>query len=127
MKNVKNYKDLEVWQKAVDLAVKIYKLLEDFPAEEKYGISAQIKNSSVSIAANITEGCGRFHFKDKVKFFYNSRGSLLETESHLLISEKLGFFSKKNNSLLQQVLYDIKILSIKINNFINYFNDQSHK
>jgi len=96
---IRNYKDLEIWQLAVKLVIKVYKLLQAFPKEEKFGIVAQTKDSVVSVAANIAEGFGRYHFKDRIRFLYNSRGSLLETESRLIISKHLGFINK-NNELL---------------------------
>ena len=94
VKKVKSYKDLEIWQLARELIKKVYKLLETFPKEEKYGIVSQTKDSVVSIAGNTAESYGRFHYKDKIKFIYNSRGSLFETESHLLISKTLNFVNK---------------------------------
>ena len=119
---IRSYKDLEIWQLAVALIVKVYKLLATFPAEEKFGIVSQAKDSVVSIAGNIAEGFGRFYFKDKVVFYYHSRASLFETESHLLTSEKLGFINENNKNLFREILKDIQNLGVKINNYIS-----SHK
>jgi len=116
---IKSYKDLKIWQLATELIIKVYRLFNAFPREEKFGIVSQGKDSIVSVAANIAESFGRYHFKDRLKFIYNSRGSLLETESHLIISEKLGFIKTNNKSLYLEILNDIKSLGIKINNYIS--------
>lgn len=113
---IKSFTDLEIWQLACALIIKVYQLLKDFPPEEKYSLVAQTKDAVISIASNIAEGFGRFYYKDRVKFYYNSRGSLSEVKSHLLIAEKLGFI--KNKKLYQEILSDFERLSLKINNYI---------
>lgn len=124
---IKSYKDLEIWQLAVELIVKVYKLLKTFPRDELYGIVAQIKDAVVSVAANIAEAYGRFHYKDRIKFIYNARGSLLEVESHLLVSDALGFIDSKNRALFEQILQDITRLGIKINNFRSRIYEHTSK
>ncbi len=124
---IRSFTDLEVWQLANEIIIKVYKLLSSFPQTEKFGLVAQCKDSVISIASNIAEGFGRFHFKDKIKFYYNSRGSLEETKSHLLISESLGFIHGKNNSLYQEILNDLNRLGVKLNNFIRSVNLNSNK
>ena len=84
---IRRFTDLEVWQLAKDIVIKVYRLLNTFQKDEKFGVVAQCKDSVVSIISNIAEGFGRFYYKDKIKFYYNSRGSLEETKSHLLISK----------------------------------------
>lgn len=115
VQTVKSFKDLEIWQLATDLCVNVYKLLKDFPKEEIYGLTSQTKDTVVSVAANIAESYGRFHYKDKIKFLYNSRGSLLEVESHLLVGQKLQMVRDIN--LLNQIIQDITRLNVKINNY----------
>lgn len=115
MPQVKSYRDLEIWKLAVQLAIKVYKLSKEFPADEKFGLIAQIKDAVTSVSANIAESFGRFHYKDRVNFIYNSRGSLLEVESHLAVAKELGFI--KSLKLYVEIQQDITILSIKINNF----------
>lgn len=116
---IRNFTDLEVWQLAKALIVKVYKLLATFPNNEKFGIVAQCKDAVCSIAANIAEGFGRFHYKERTHFYYNSRGSLEETRNHLLISEALGFINSSNKTLYEEILHDIERLAVKLNNFIN--------
>lgn len=126
-KKIRDYKDLEIWQLAVQIIVKIYRLFATFPKEEKYGIVAQGKDSANSIAANIAEGWGRFHFKDRIKFLYNSRGSLFETDNHLVVSEKIGFINKNNQVLYDEIITDLKNLSVKINNSISAISRNAEK
>jgi four helix bundle protein len=86
-----NYRELRVWQKAVDLTVEVYRLTESFPKKEIYGISAQARRSAISVAANIAEGHGRLHLGDYIHHLSIARGSIMELETHLLMSERLSF------------------------------------
>jgi four helix bundle protein len=83
-----SFEDMPIWQKAMDLAVKIFNLTETLPRKEDYGLTSQIRDSSLSVPGNIAEGFGRKHTKDKLKFYYNSRGSLTETQSHLIYGKR---------------------------------------
>lgn len=76
---------------ARELALAVYKASESFPPHETYGMRRQLRSAVTSIAANIAEGFGRYHYKDNLKFLYNARGSLAETESFLLLALDLGY------------------------------------
>jgi four helix bundle protein len=89
-----SFEDMPVWKKAMDLAVRIHALTEGLPRKEDYGLTSQIRHSSLSVPGNLAEGFGRKHTKDKLNFYYNSRGSLAETKSHLVYGRKVGYFSK---------------------------------
>jgi len=90
--SVQSLKKLQVWVRAKDFAVKIYKqVLPLLPQEEKWSLSQQIRRSSTSVSANISEGHGRFYYQDNVRFCYNARGSLEETLSHLIFCLEAGF------------------------------------
>ena len=90
--SVQGLKKLQVWVRAKDFAVKVYRqLLPLLPQEEKWNLSQQIRRSSTSISANIAEGHGRFYYQDNVRFCYNARGSLEETLSHLTFCLEAGF------------------------------------
>ena len=89
MGTIKSFEDLEVWQKGKTLTLRIYGIVADFPKDEVYGITSQIKRAALSVPANIAEGFGRYHFLDKAKFYLNARGSLYELKSHLLIATEL--------------------------------------
>lgn len=86
---VQTFKDLTVWRKAIDLAEACYKLTAQFPREEIYGMTSQIRRSSVSVAANIAEGHGREQTGSFVQFLRQSQGSLKELETHLIIAERV--------------------------------------
>ena len=113
----KGLDNLRIYGLAEDLVVKVYKVTKKFPKEERYGITSQLRRAIVSVAINIAEGYGRFHFKDRSMFLYNARGSLLEVKSLVKISLKLGFIEKK---ISNEVGREIDDLGIKINNFIKH-------
>jgi four helix bundle protein len=88
--DIKSYRDLLVWQQAMDLAVLCYSLTRRFPREETFGLTSQIRRASASIAANIAEGHGRDSPGAFVQFLRIAQGSLKETETHLLLSERVS-------------------------------------
>jgi four helix bundle protein len=91
--NVKSHKDLKVWQESMDLVIQIYKLVENFPKHEVYGLSSQIRRAAVSIPSNIAEGAGRSGEKEFIRFLYIALGSLSEVETQLEISQRLNYNS----------------------------------
>ncbi len=91
----KNYEDLKVWQKSINLAADIYKLTENFPPKEIYGLTNQIRRCSVSISSNIAEGCARGTDNEFIRFMNISAGSLAELKTQLIIAVKVGFTDKK--------------------------------
>ena len=90
---VRNYRDLVVWERAVDLVAEIYRLSAGFPHEEQFGLTAQVRRASVSVSANIAEGSGRATSRDFLNFLSYSRGSLKEAESMVFVAQRLGFVS----------------------------------
>ena len=99
-----------------DLTLKIYEITSNFPKEEVYGMTSQIKKAALSVPSNISEGFGRFHFMDKAKFYLNARGSIYELKSHLLIAKQWGFIKE---NMANNVFLEIDKLSLKLNNLIN--------
>ncbi|HLW84673.1 MAG TPA: four helix bundle protein [Candidatus Sulfotelmatobacter sp.] len=89
------YSDLEVWQAAMDLAINIYRFTKNFPKEETYGLTSQLRRAAVSVPSNIAEGKGRSSDKDLVHFLGNSRGSLFEIETQATIASRLGYVSSE--------------------------------
>jgi four helix bundle protein len=86
---------LKVWQKAMDLAVKVYReIIPLLPVEEKYALVSQLRRSVQSIPANIAEGYGRYYYQDNMRFCFIARGSLEDTLGHLILAHKLGYFSE---------------------------------
>ena len=103
-----NYKELKVWQKSVDLAVKIYEATKDFPREEIYGLTSQIRRSAVSIPSNIAEGAGRNTKKDFNNFLGISNGSSCELDTQLIIANRVSFLDSTIFEMLQQDLTEIQ-------------------
>jgi four helix bundle protein len=90
--SIQGLKKLQVWVRAKDFAVKVYKrVLPLLPPEEKWSLNQQLRRSSLSVSANIAEGYGRFYYQDNVRFCYNARGSLEETLSHLIFCFEVDF------------------------------------
>lgn len=86
-----SYRDLRVWKESFALSIAIYKLTRDFPSEELYGLTSQIRRSAVSIPSNIAEGYGRGTRRDYRSFISIARGSTLELQTQLAIASELGF------------------------------------
>ena len=93
---VKTHRDLLIWQKSMDLVTDVYSAVEDFPDYEKFGITSQIRRSSVSIPANIAEGFGRNSQKDFKRFLQISMGSLFELQTELEVSKNLSYLSQQH-------------------------------
>ncbi|MGD0191220.1 MAG: four helix bundle protein [Rhizomicrobium sp.] len=86
---VNSYQDLRVWQDAVALAEACYLLTKDFPREEIFGMTSQIRRASTSISANIAEGYGRENTRSFIQFLRIAQGSLKELETHLIIVQRV--------------------------------------
>ena len=115
MSNINSYKDLKIWQKGIELLEIIYKITVSFPQNEQYGLTSQIKRSSVSVPSNIAEGWGRGYNSNFLQFIKIARGSLYELETQLLIAYKIQLISKEDFELIQNL---IVIESKMINSFI---------
>jgi four helix bundle protein len=100
-----NLKELKIWGKAVDLSVEVYKATSNFPKEEMYGLTSQIRRSAVSVPSNISEGAGRNSNKEFVYFLGIANGSSNELQTQLIISNKLKLIT---NEILNQLLKDIE-------------------
>ena len=85
---------LEVWIKALEFVIEIYRRTEGFPKEERYGLTSQIRRAAVSIPANVAEGAGRQSKKDFARFLSNAQGSASELETELTIAQRLGYLDK---------------------------------
>ncbi len=91
---MKNFTELDVWKEARKLVKLVYQFSERFPISETYGLSQQMRRSSISVASNISEGCGRNTAKDTNQFMYISRGSLFELETQSYLAFDLEFITK---------------------------------
>jgi len=97
MEKSKTFKDLKMWQKGIEIVKSIYTLTKKFPKEELYGLTSQMRRSSVSIPSNIAEGFKRSHNKEFKQFLHITLDSLAELETQLIIAKELGYI--KDNEL----------------------------
>jgi four helix bundle protein len=112
MTKILSYKDLLVWQKAIDLSVEVYSLSSTFPSSEIYGLTNQLRRASNSVSLNIAEGQGRNSTRTFIHFLNIAKGSLNEVETALILSERLGFISNdKLKPSFQIIEEESKMLS----------------
>lgn len=102
---MKNFKNLKVWRKGIELVVDVYKTSSDFPKEELYGLTSQIRRSAISIPSNVAEGAGRGTDKDFNRFLDIALGSAFELETQIIIAHELEFLADN----------DFEELSVKLN------------
>jgi len=91
-----SFRDLVVWQKAVQLSLAIYKMTSVFPAPEQFGLINQLRRAAVSVASNVAEGYGRSTKGEYVQFLGHARGSIFELQTQLVISRELGFGTQQD-------------------------------
>ena len=105
---MKDFRDLKVWQKAHSMCLGVYKVTAHFPADERYGLTSQLKRAAVSISANIAEGCGRGSDADLARFLQMSMGSASEVECLLLISRDLELLANEEYTELDGQVCEVK-------------------
>ncbi|SNZ00915.1 four helix bundle protein [Flagellimonas pacifica] len=118
---MRNFRELEIWKDARKLVKDIYLTTKLLPDTEKYGLVSQINRCSVSIAANIAEGCAKYSNKDFVRFLQISLGSAYELENHLILCEDLEFIIPEQAS---PIIKKVQRLQKRIASLIKY-NKQS--
>ncbi len=106
-RKIKSFTDLTVWQQGHTFVLQIYKITREFPKEELFGLTNQIRRASVSFTSNIAEGFSRNSYKEKVQFYSISLGSLTEVQNQLLIAKDLGYVSKDIFSSLANLTVDL--------------------
>ena len=105
---MKDFRELKVWEKSHHLALAVYTATARFPKDELYGLTGQIRRASVSIPANIAEGCGRNGDAELARFLQIAMGSASELEYHLLLSRDLGLMDVASSDQLAQETTEIK-------------------
>jgi len=105
---LKNFKELKVWEKAYQLCLDLYKATAEFPNEEKYGLSSQMRRSAISIPSNIAEGYGRKTIPDYVRCLYIAYGSTCELETQTLLSGDLSYLNKADQSSLLEKIKEVE-------------------
>jgi len=111
-----SFKDLIVWQRAVELSKTIYRLTASFPASEQFGLINQLRRASVSIASNIAEGYGESTRGEYVQFLGHARGSNFELQTQLIIAQSLGFCVAREYEQAESLSADVSRLLIALIN-----------
>jgi four helix bundle protein len=113
---VKDYKDLRVWQKGIEIVDKIYSITNSFPKEELYGLVIQMRKAAVSIPSNVAEGFVRHHSKEYKQFLYISLGSCAELDTQVVIAHRRNYITKKSlEELAEDINYETRMLVSLIN------------
>jgi four helix bundle protein len=110
------YQNLEIWNRAIDLTAVVYELSKEFPEDEKFGLTSQIKRAVISIASNIAEGAGRNSDKEFNQFLGYSMGSICEVETQLIIAEKLKYLDSKSIQIPLKRILELKKMTISLKN-----------
>ena len=101
---MRNFRNYNVWKDAISFTRDVYKLTNELPSSERYGLIDQIRRATVSISSNIAEGCSRTSEKEFKHFVEISLGSAFEVESQIILTEELGFIpAEKTKSLLEEL------------------------
>jgi four helix bundle protein len=111
-----SFKDLIVWQRAVQMTLEVYKLTADFPEAERFGLTSQLRRASVSVASNIAEGYGRSTTGQYVLFLGHARGSNCEVQTQIVIAEGLGFGAKQLRQSVDSLSGEVSRMIVAIMN-----------
>jgi len=104
---LKSYRDLLVWQKAIELALLVYRMTEGFPKREIYGLASQLRRASVSVPSNIAEGYGRAGRREYLQFLSVAQGSLKELETQTILAQRLAYVT---SSQAERFLADSEVV-----------------
>ena len=99
-KGVNNFKDLKIWKVVIELVKNVYAVSSEFPKEEMYGLTSQMRRSAISIPSNVAEGFRRQHNNEFKQFLYISLGSCAELETQTIIAEELGYIDRSQTTKL---------------------------
>ena len=113
------YKELKVWQKAIDIAVEVYRITEKLPKDERFGLIGQMNRSAVSIPSNIVEGAGRNTDKDFNNFLGVALGSSFELDTQLVISNKLEYVNDQDFQKTEKELEHLQNMIVKLKISLN--------
>ncbi|MFZ4576056.1 MAG: four helix bundle protein [Phycisphaerales bacterium] len=103
---IRSYKDLVAWQRAFALGREVYRLTSQFPGDERFGLTAQLRRAAVSIASNIAEGYGRASRPEYLRFLRIARGSLYEVETQMLFALEFGFVAAAESEAISERIND---------------------
>lgn len=109
-----NYKDLKVWRQSMDLVKFLYDVAKQYPKEEVYGLTSQVKRSAISIPSNIAEGAGYSSHKKFIQFLEIANGSSFELNTQAILSNELGFIREEQNREIEERLQEIQKMLYKL-------------
>ena len=116
----KSFKDMPVWQDAINIAEDIFRLTESLPKKEDYDLTSQLCRAALSISSNIAEAYGRHHISEKINFYYFSRSSVGETQSQIEYADRVGYIDKNKSGILirklSQIYNDINKIIVTFKN-----------
>lgn len=113
-----DYKNLDVWKKCRKLTSSVYEASKNFPKEEVFELTTQVRRAVVSLVSNIAEGCGRQHAKDAIQIFYIARGSLYEVETQLYVALDQQYIKEPK---FEELIAEITSCKQMLNGLIKYF------
>lgn len=110
-RKITNFRDLDVWQKGIEIVKDVYTTVEGFPRQEVFGLTSQMRRSAVSIPSNIAEGFNRFHNKEYKQFLYVALGSCAELETQIEIAAELEYLAPEaKGALLEKLDHEARML-----------------
>lgn len=119
MEKSKTFKDLKMWQRGIEIVKDIYALTKKIPKEELYGLTSQMRRSSISIPSNIAEGFKRSHNKEYKQFLHIALGSLAELETQLIIAKELGYIKDNElNYIAEKIDHVVKMATSYANKLV---------
>lgn len=118
---MRNYRDLQVWNKAHRLTLELYRMSRTFPREEMYGVTSQLRRAASSIGANLAEGCGRRTSAELARFVRIAMGSASELDYHLLLCHDLGFIKTEIFRRAEKDLIEVRKM---MSSFLNRVEEQ---
>lgn len=118
---MRTHKDLDIWKNGIEFVQNIYKITTNFPKDELYGLTSQMRKASISYPSNIAEGAARFSKKEYIQFLYYALGSLSEIETQLVIALRLNYIEKEVS-----LLNEIEVLRKMTLNFIKYLKNKDN-
>ena len=101
---IRTYRDLDIWKSGINLVKEVYKLTEQFPKQEMYGLVAQMRRSAVSVPSNVAEGFRRYHNKEYKQFLYTTLGSCAELETQVTIARELKYIQQDKEAIMLEML-----------------------
>jgi len=112
MAKIASFTDLEAWKEGHKLVLLIYRTAPDFPKDEMFILTSQLRRAAISITSNIAEGFSRISYKDKIRFYYMALGSVTELQNQLLVARDLGYLKDK-------AFHQISALSVREHKLLN--------